>query len=257
MKVEILGCSGGMGLGQQTTCYRINEHTLLDAGSGLGNLPQNELLKVQTIFLTHSHLDHICFLPLLIDNLFEFIKKPIQVYALPEALETLQEHIFNWKIWPDFSTLPNAEHPVVAFNEINFWETFNVEGITYTPFPVEHIVPTCGYHLKSDSGKTLAFTGDTTYGDAVIETLNQLGRLDVLMTECAFPDRLIELGKVSKHLTPSLVKDLIEGLAKPPAQVWLSHLKPSQQIEIRGELEKLKLKTTELRVLEPCTHFQV
>jgi len=257
VKVEILGCSGGMGLGQQTTCYRINEHTLLDSGSGLGNLPQNELLKIQTIFLTHSHLDHVCFLPLLIDNLFEFIKKPIQVYALPEVIETLQEHIFNWKIWPDFSTLPNLDHPVVAFNPIKLWQPINVEGITYTPFPVEHIVPTCGYHLQSDSGKTLAFTGDTTYGDSVIETINRLGQLDVLMTECAFPDRLIELGKVSKHLTPALVKDLVDGLEKSPAQVWLSHLKPSQQIEIRGELEKLKLKNTSLKVLEPCTSFQV
>ncbi|WP_404415923.1 3',5'-cyclic-nucleotide phosphodiesterase [Marinospirillum sp.] len=257
MKVEILGCSGGMGLGQQTTCYRVNEHTLLDCGSGLGNLTQHELLKIDTIFLTHSHLDHICFLPLLIDNLFEFIKKPIQVYALPEVITTLQEHIFNWKIWPDFSTLPSAEHPVVAFNEIQPWQPISIQGITYTPFPVEHIVPTCGYHLQSDTGRTLAFTGDTTYGDAVIETLNRLGQLDVLMTECAFPDRLLELGKVSKHLTPVMVKDLVNSLNPAPHEVWLSHLKPSQQIEIRGELEKIQLKTTSLKVLEPCTSFQV
>ncbi|SFC33566.1 Beta-lactamase superfamily domain-containing protein [Marinospirillum celere] len=257
MKVEILGCSGGMGLGQQTTCYRINEHTLLDAGSGLGNLPQKELLKIETIFITHSHLDHICFLPLLIDNLFEFIKKPIQVYALPEALDTLQEHIFNWKIWPDFSTLPNATNPVVNFNPVKIGEKITVKGISYTPFPVEHIVPTCGYHLQSDTGKSLAFTGDTTYGEQVVKTINQLGQLDVLMTECAFPDRLFELGKVSKHLTPTMVEDLINNLEQPPREIWLSHLKPSQQLEIRSELEKLDLKATRLKVLEPCTHFQV
>lgn len=257
MKVEILGCSGGMGLGQQTTCYRINEHTLLDAGSGLGNLPQNELRKIETIFITHSHLDHICFLPLLIDNLFEFIKTPIQVYALPEAIDTLQEHIFNWKIWPDFSTLPNASNPVVHFNTVKLGASITVKGIRYTPFPVEHIVPTCGYHLQSDTGQSLAFTGDTTFSPEVVTSLDQLGQLDVLMTECAFPDRLAELGKVSKHLTPSMVKELITSLKLPPKEVWLSHLKPSQQIEIRSELEKLNLETTRLKVLEPCTHFKI
>ena len=106
MKVEILGCSGGMGAGEYTTCYRVNEHTLLDAGTGLGRLSHNEQLKIKHIFITHSHMDHICFLPLLIDNLFEHLKEPLQVYALPEVLATLREHIFNWEIWPDFSTLP-------------------------------------------------------------------------------------------------------------------------------------------------------
>lgn len=257
MKVDILGCSGGMGLGQHTTCYRINEHTLLDAGSGLGNLPQNELLKIKTIFLTHAHLDHICFLPLLIDNLFERIKTPIRVFALPEVLETLQEHIFNWKVWPDFSVLPSQEHPVMAFYPLRLQEVVTIEGVDLTPFPVEHVVPTCGFHLQSDTGKTLAFTGDTTYGDSVLETINALGPLDVLMTECAFPDRMLELGKVSKHLTPSLLKDLIKGLKTPPDQVWLSHLKPSQQIEIRGELENLELDNTSLKILESNTSQQI
>ena len=257
MKVEILGCSGGMGLGQQTTCYRINEHTLLDAGSGLGNLPQEELKKIETIFITHSHLDHVCFLPLLIDNLFEFLKKPIQVYALPEVLSTLREHIFNWKVWPDFSTLPNSESPVVQFNPIQVWDKISLEGITFTPFPVEHIVPTCGYHLRSDSGQTLAFTGDTTYDQPVIETLDRLGKLDILMTECAFPNRMFELGKISKHLTPVMVEDLVKSLKQPPREIWLSHLKPSQHQEIREELGLLQLPATQLKILEPGTHFQI
>lgn len=256
MKVEILGCSGGMGLGQHTTCYRINEHTLLDAGSGLGNLPQDELKKIRHIFLTHSHLDHVCFLPLLIDNLFEFLKQPIHVYALPEVISTLKEHIFNWKIWPDFATLPNEHSPVVQFHPLTLQQPLAVEGLTLTPFPVEHIVPTCGYHLLSETGQTLVFTGDTTYGEAVMGELDRLGPLDVLMTECAFPDRLLELAKTSKHLTPVLVKHFIETLKHPPKQVWLSHLKPSQTHEIRAELENLQL-DTQLTLLQPGQTFQI
>lgn len=256
MKVEILGCSGGMGLGQHTTCYRINEHTLLDAGSGLGNLPHDELLKIKHIFLTHSHLDHICFLPLLIDNLFEFLQEPIHVYALPEVLEILQEHIFNWKIWPDFSTLPNENCPVVKFHTISTGKSMAVEDLSFCPFPVDHIVPTCGYHVTSETGKTLAFTGDTTFGKEVINELNKLGTLDVLMTECAFPDRLIELAKVSKHLTPALLHDFVCNMQHTPRQVWLSHLKPSQTQEIQAELAVIELDTT-LTLLQCGQTFQL
>lgn len=243
MQVEILGCSGGMGAEQYTTCYRINDHILLDAGTGLGKLTHDEQLKIKHIFITHSHMDHICFLPLLIDNLFEQLEEPIQVYALPEVLETLREHIFNWKIWPDFSTLPNKEAPVVKFNPITPHQPLVIDGLTLSAFPVEHIVPTCGYHVTNEQGKSFAFTGDTTFGPAVLEEINQLGRLDVLLTECAFPNRLINLAKIAKHLTPSLLKKFIDALENPPKQVWLSHLKPSQTEEVKAELAQLNLHT--------------
>jgi len=243
MKVNILGCSGGMGAEQHTTCYQVNDSILLDAGTGLGKLTHDEMLKVKHIFLTHSHMDHICFLPLLIDNLFEYLEEPIQVYALPEVLEILREHIFNWEIWPDFSTLPNDKTPVVKFNPITPHHSFVVEGITFTAFPVDHIVPTCGYLLEDKQGKNLAFTGDTTFSPKVLQELNKLGKLDVLMTECAFPNRLVELARVSKHLTPSLLDEFIHAMEHPPKQVWLSHLKPSQTKEIKNELTKLNLHT--------------
>ncbi len=249
MKVEILGCSGGMGADQYTTCYRLNDHTLLDAGTGLGRLSHQEQLKIKRVFLTHSHMDHICFLPLLIDNLFEYLEEPIQVYALPETLKTLREHIFNWEIWPDFSTLPNDKSPVVQFNPITLHQPVVIDQLTFTAFPVEHIVPTCGYHLTDKQGKSLVFTGDTTYGPAVLKELNKLGKLDVLMTECAFPNRLLELAKLAKHLTPSLLNEFIHALQQQPKQLWLSHLKPSQADEIKAELAQLNL-DTQVKLLE-------
>ena len=249
MKVEILGCSGGMGKKKHTTCYRINEHTLLDAGTGLGSLSHEEQLKIKHVFITHSHMDHICFLPLLIDNLFEYLTQPLQVYALPETLATLQQHIFNWEIWPDFSTLPNEEAPVVKFNTITPHESLVIEGLTLTAFPVEHTIATCGYHVINKQGKALAFTSDTTFGPDVLKEINQLGKLDVLMTECAFPNRLNKLAKLSKHLTPSLLNTFINALEHTPKQVWLSHLKPSQTEEIKAELTQLNL-NTQVRLLK-------
>lgn len=256
MKVEILGCSGGMGAGQYTTCYRLNDHTLLDAGTGLGNLSHQEQLKIKRVFITHSHMDHICFLPLLIDNLFEHLEEPLKVYALPEVLETLRNHIFNWEIWPDFSTLPNEKTPVVEFIAITPHQPILVNGLTLTAFPVEHIVPTCGYHIVSEQGATFAFTGDTTFGPKVLNEINQLGKLDVLLTECAFPNRLDALAKLAKHLTPSLLNEFIHTLKYIPKQLWLSHLKPSQTEEIKAELAQLNL-DTQVRLLESGQFLEI
>ena len=37
------------------------------------------------------------------------------MHALPETLTALRQHIFNGVIWPDFTRLPSAEHPVLEF----------------------------------------------------------------------------------------------------------------------------------------------
>ncbi|MBE0508696.1 MAG: hypothetical protein IBX50_18590, partial [Marinospirillum sp.] len=78
----------------------------------------------------------------------------------------------------------------------------------------------------------------------VMNELNKLGPLDVLMTECAFPDRLLELAKVSKHLTPKLLQDFVCSMRHTPKQVWLSHLKPSQTLEIKAELAQIEIGTS-------------
>ncbi len=257
MKVDILGCSGGMGQQQQTTCFRINDSLLIDAGSGLGELDQGALKQIRHICLTHAHLDHICFLPLLIDNLFESLTQPIQVYALPEVIENLRKHLFNWQIWPDFTRLPTPEKPVMTLHEIGYQQTLELGDLSLTPFRVFHTVPTCGYHLRSKKhGTSFAITSDTTFDASLLDSLNQLGPLDVLLTECAFPDRMLELARLSRHLTPQLLQALLNQLTHAPKAVWISHLKPSQHLEIANELAQANL-NCELRVLRSGEQWQI
>ena len=68
MQIKILGCSGGIGAELRTTSMLVDQDILIDAGTGVGNLSMDELLKIDHIFLTHSHLDHIAFLPFLLDT---------------------------------------------------------------------------------------------------------------------------------------------------------------------------------------------
>ena len=60
MKVRVLGCSGGIGGNSlRTTCLAVDDDILIDAGTGAGDLSLEELTRIDHIFITHSHLDHI------------------------------------------------------------------------------------------------------------------------------------------------------------------------------------------------------
>ena len=62
MRLEILGCSGGIGTCSYTTAMLLDEDILIDAGTGVGTLALDDLLKIDHIFVTHAHLDHIAYM---------------------------------------------------------------------------------------------------------------------------------------------------------------------------------------------------
>ena len=48
-----------LGLGNKTTSILLDDSVLIDCGTGLGDLSLEEMSKLEHIFITHSHLDHI------------------------------------------------------------------------------------------------------------------------------------------------------------------------------------------------------
>lgn len=232
MRIKVLGCSGGVGPGLRTTSLLLDDEVLIDAGTGVGDLSLGEQRRIRHLFLTHSHLDHICGLAFMADNLFDLIDRPIEVHASAETLDILRAHIFNWKIWPDFTQLPNAQNPLIAFHPLAPQAPFDLGGgRRITAFPVLHTVPAVGYAVEAEQG-TFAFSGDTSATDLLWDALNALPRLDQLMIEIAFSDEDEELGRVSRHFTPALLGRELAKLRHRP-QLLLTHHKPGceQRIE--------------------------
>ena len=235
MKVRVLGCSGGIGgRDQRTTALRVDDDLLIDAGTGLGELSLAELAAVDHVFITHSHLDHIAALPLMIDSVADLRSQPLTIHATAATLEAICGHIFNWTIWPDFSEIAIRDRRVVRYETIRIGQQLVLGGRHITAVPAEHTVPAVGYHL--DSGQaSLVFTGDTTVNDQLWPVLNRIGNLRYLIIESAFSDRDEKLARVSKHLCPRLLLGELAKL-KIPAQVFVSHLKPGQSDVIAGEI---------------------
>jgi len=236
MKLRVLGCSGGIGGNLRTTSFLLDHDVLVDAGTGVSELSLAELKMIDHVFVTHSHLDHIACIPMMIDSVWNMRERPITLYAIAETLELLKQHIFNWKIWPNFTEIPDVNHPSLRYQVIGLGETVMLNGRGVTAVPANHVVPAVGYHL--DSGlASLVFTGDTTTSDDLWKVVNKIENLRYLIIESAFPDREMELAVISKHLCPSLLAVEL-GKLKRDAEIYVSHLSPGEMDLTMLEIEK-------------------
>ena len=237
MRLRVLGCSGGIGGNLRTTSFLLDRDVLIDAGTGVGELSLTELTAIEHVFVTHSHLDHFACVPLLLDSVGFMRDRPLTIYATDETLEILKQHIFNWKIWPDFSVLPNAQRPIMRYQPIKLGETIALNGRMITAIPANHTVPAVGYHLDSGSA-SLVFSGDTTTNDALWEVVNRIENLRYLIIETAFPNSEKNLAILSKHLCPSLLGEELAKF-KREAEVFITHLKPGEVEPTMREIENL------------------
>jgi ribonuclease BN (tRNA processing enzyme) len=237
MKVRVLGCSGGIGGNLRTTSFLLDHDILIDAGTGVGELSLTELAKIDHVFVTHSHLDHITSIPFMVDSVGFMRDRPLTVHASGETLDILKQHIFNWKIWPDFCEIPDVHKPYMRYQAMELGETIILNGRMITSVPANHVVPAVGYHL--DSGKaSLVFSGDTTTNDAIWKVVNKIENLRYLIIETAFSNSEKDLAVVSKHLCPSMLATELVKFERIEAEVFITHLKPGELELTMQEIEE-------------------
>lgn len=238
MKLKVLGCYGGNIPGLGTTSLLVNDSVCLDAGWLSNALALKDQERVKDIFISHSHLDHTCSLPFLIDNNFSAPGFALRIYAIPQVIASMKNHLFNNHTWPDFTCLPNDMTPVLKLVEIPVEEPVQVNGLTVRAVHVSHIVPTTGF-IVDDGKSVLAFSSDTGPTERFWELVNQTRRLKAVITETSFPNELQELANASGHLTPqALEQELVKLKRKVP--VYLYGCKPRHLKRIESQVKALK-----------------
>ena len=233
-QVKILGCYGGIGGEMRTTSLLVDDDVLIDAGTGVNDLSLEALLKIDHIFVTHSHLDHIASIPLLLDTVMGLRTKSIVVHANPQVINILKQHIFNWLIWPNFNMIPDAKNPFLVYSELSDGKSVTINQKTITALPANHVVPAVGYQISNAAG-SLVFTGDTAGGKNFWDTVNKIADLKYLIIETAFSNAEAKLAALSKHLCPnSLAVELTQLSSKP--EIFITHLKPGEDTTIIEEI---------------------
>lgn len=237
MKIKVLGASGSDIPGQHLTSFLLDDIILFDAGGVTNSLNLKEQQKIKYIFITHAHLDHIRDIPFLADNLIVSRKKTqITVFSIKEVLDDIKKHLFNYRIWPDFTMIPNEKDSVVKLEKIKVGVSVTVNSFKITAFPVNHTVPAVGY-LVQKGNKSLFYTGDTGNTEKTWKALSSVS-LNALIIESSFPDNMKKIAKITGHLTPELLFREISNLNSPPQKVYITHVKPYYRKQIERDIIK-------------------
>jgi cAMP phosphodiesterase len=234
MKVRILGCSGAIGNGAGTTSLLIDDDILIDAGTGVGEMSEAELARIDHVFITHSHLDHTAFVPFMVDAVADLRALALTVHATQATLDILHAHLFNGLIWPDFTKIPSAAAPSLRFEALEVGASVTLGGRTFTALPAQHVVPAVGYAVDSGAA-SLVFSGDTTTNPALWAIVAAMPRLRHVLVETAFPDAEHAMAKLAQHYCPSLLADDLRNVSFG-AELLISHLKPAYAVQIMQEL---------------------
>ncbi|MGE4294516.1 MAG: MBL fold metallo-hydrolase [Campylobacterales bacterium] len=234
--VRMLGAYGGRDRDKATTSLLVNDSVAIDAGNLLNPLGR-EARKIDHIFLTHCHMDHLIDLPFLIDAFFAERTRPLNVYGLPHTLQMIKQHILNGDIWPDFNeiNLLNGKDKSMHLIEIAPDKPYVVAGVVLTPFETNHTVPSVGFVIEKEGSK-LMFTSDTYKCPRVWELLNADMAIKTLIIETSFPSRLDKLAELSRHLTPKLLDEELSHLKRRDVKVYINHFKPDFIEALKTEL---------------------
>lgn len=239
--IKVLGAYGTKAKNCATSTIYIDNHNVIDAGNLIVPLEQ-QCIELENIWITHAHLDHIMDIASLIDSYFSLRDKPLNLLGLPETLKAIQNHFLNNAIWPDFSKIKLYKKDVMAvtYTEIELDKEYELsKDESIRPIKTDHTVPSCGY-VYTKSGSSVLITQDTYSIKNIIEEANHNRAINSLVIECSFSDDMQELAIVSKHLTPKLLFQQLEGLVREDITLYINHIKPAYFEKIVDELERYR-----------------
>ncbi|MEZ6061582.1 MAG: 3',5'-cyclic-nucleotide phosphodiesterase [Planctomycetaceae bacterium] len=247
MKIELVQSTVGEPVTRQFCIAAVvNDSIAVDAGT-IGLLwPMKRQLQIRHVFLSHSHIDHVASLPLFLDNVYEPGPDCPTVYSCPATQECLRRDVFNDRLWPDFIRLSEEESPFLKLRTLQAEVPVELPGLTVTPVPLDHIVPTMGFLLQ-EPDCSVAIVFDTSPTQRVWEVLAAAPNLRAVFLEASFPNSHRWLAHKSGHLCPEQFQQELRKLP-PSVRVVACHLKPRFFDEIARELQALGRENLEVGV---------
>lgn len=205
-----------------------NEYYLIDSGPGILQACAArgyDLTKLKGVFYTHFHFDHIADLATIIPwlhvrawatkhNSASDSPVPFTIYG-PIGIKEHVESLYRHTALPPLPTF-------VQIIEMTINEPIKLNGVKVVAHKVPHTKESVGYHFTFTNQATLAVTGDTGYGEEVI---NLIKDVDIAVLECSYDDKLyLKTKNEVKHLSPTVAAQLAEE-AKVKMLV-LTHIYP-------------------------------
>jgi cAMP phosphodiesterase len=241
MELKVLGCHGGESPKHQCPAFLLDGRVCLDAGSITNMLSLKEQQRIETVVVSHAHLDHVRDLAMLADTRTQQGGPPLVIASTPGTLAVLKRHFFNDRLWPDFSKIPGQKNPTVVFQGLRPEQETELNGFRIRPVLVDHAVEAAAFVI-SDGHSSIAYSGDTGPTERFWEVLKDQQHLRALIMEVAFPNEQARLARDSCHHTPKSLEIELKklGAARRDLPILLFHIKPVFQKQVEGQLAKLR-----------------
>lgn len=240
MRLKVLGAYGALDATHNLTGYLLDDRIAVDAGTVTSKLTLAQQARIETIFITHAHADHIRDLPHLILNRFHFDAPPLTIVAATDVLENLSSHVFNNEVWPDFEKFasPYTGKTAIKYAPLKNGKRTLFNDVAFTAVAVDHTVDASGVILEI-AGQTIVFTGDTGPTKEIWKRANKMTNVVALITEASFPNDYHQLAMDSGHLSPELLS-LELGKIESDAPVYASHRKLPYERKIESEMKNIR-----------------
>jgi ribonuclease BN (tRNA processing enzyme) len=217
MDLTFLGTGSAMPTGErfQTGLLLEGEKPLLvDCGSGaLHSLARTEVgyEGVETLLLTHHHLDHISDVPVLMKARWLAGAETLDIYGPPGTAELIDGILGTHEYMQDRLNLSVTDlDPDDA--------PFEIAGFEIDAMETRHSMQCLAYRFEG-SGPPVVFSADSEAFPGLVEFADGAA---VLVHDCSFPDDV----DVSNHPTPSQLGQALADAEAEVGRVYLTHLYP-------------------------------
>jgi 3',5'-cyclic-nucleotide phosphodiesterase len=240
MRLKVLGAYGASDAEHNLTGYLLDDWLAVDAGTLTSKLSFAQQARVQAVFITHPHADHIRDLPHLIHNRFSQNSPPLTIFAARDVMDLLQRDVFNGIVWPDFSVLKNPAtgKPVCEYRPLLAGKKVSYNGVTLMSVPVDHQIPASGVIIEME-GKAITFTGDTGPTVDIWKRTNKTANVVAIITEASFPNDQQALADETAHLSPNSFGGELKKISAD-APVYASHRKIPFERDIESQIRNLR-----------------
>lgn len=187
-------------------------------------LPQAQILRdrIKAYLISHAHLDHVA--GLVINSTLD-TNKPI--FGIPDTIDNLRDHLFNWKIWPNFGS--EGKKPYLnkySYQRLKPGQRVPIPGtaMTVEAFPLSHpdqYLSTAFLIESSDS--YVLYLGDTA-PDILspkkrlskvwqrVAPLIRQKKVQAIFIECSYTDAQNK-NQLFGHLDPQFLMQELDHLA--------------------------------------------
>lgn len=206
---------------------------MVDGGSGsLHALVRADIdyKSLDGIFYTHFHPDHIGDLAILLQAMItdpglQERTTPFCIYGPLGSQVFVSEIVNTYDFHKYFDPLPFE----IITEDLEDGRLLELGGCSVTVFRVPHTPASVGYRFTSGQGYVVVFSGDTGYGEEVI---NLARNADLAIFECSWTDEWCLEMDLKCHLGPKLAGELAKSAGVK--KLVLTHIYP--------EVDKLPLR---------------